>query len=258
MSARQRLARSMNWGATLMVINRRSRNGILPGSPRPCFRSWIPTLSGRSNLRTRRSPRLPPAFRSIGLPQMTARATECGHAGTGAYGLFHAAELELTRWNADGAAALARSLIEIANEHQSATWMTYSVWFVGWLEWRLGNRDAGLSGMRDGRARLAEAGRVYPVSLYGTILAEAEAEAGETDAALATIDRAIAESERTGQRWNAVFEKGSRLPESCPPQAGCWCSRRKRRPYVRLIWCGKRPGCAIGLRTSDAGQTAGD
>jgi serine/tyrosine/threonine adenylyltransferase len=43
-------------------------NGILPGSPRPCFRCWIPTLSGRSNLRTRRSPRLPPAFRSIGLP----------------------------------------------------------------------------------------------------------------------------------------------------------------------------------------------
>ncbi len=32
-------------------------------------------------------------------------------------------------------------------------------------------------------------------------MAEAEAEAGETDAAVATIDRAIAQSERTGQRW---------------------------------------------------------
>jgi tetratricopeptide (TPR) repeat protein len=135
------------------------------------------------------------------MKQLIARATKSGHAGTAAYGLFHAAELELTRRNADDTAPFARSLIEIANEHQSATWMTYSVWFVGWLEWRLGNRDAGLSGMRDGRARLAEAGWVYPVSLYETILAEAEAEAGETDAALATIDRAIAESERTGQRW---------------------------------------------------------
>jgi uncharacterized protein YdiU (UPF0061 family) len=36
--------------------------------PRPCFRSWIPTLSGRSNSRTRRSPRLRPAFRRIGSP----------------------------------------------------------------------------------------------------------------------------------------------------------------------------------------------
>ena len=66
----------------------------------------------------------------------------------------------------------------------------------------VGNRDAGLSGMRDGRARLAEAGLIYSVSLYETILAEAEAEAGETDAAVATIDRAIAEFERTGQRWD--------------------------------------------------------
>jgi serine/tyrosine/threonine adenylyltransferase len=40
----------------------------LLGSPRLWFRSWIPTLSGRSSLRTRRSPRLPLALRSIGLP----------------------------------------------------------------------------------------------------------------------------------------------------------------------------------------------
>ena len=58
---------------------------------------------------------------------------------------------------------------------------------------------------------------------------------------------------------NAVFEKGSRLPEPCPPQAGCWCSRRERRPYVRLIVLGNEPRHARGLRTSDPGQTtAGD
>ena len=57
---------------------------------------------------------------------------------------------------------------------------------------------------------------------------------------------------------NAVFEKGSRLPEPCPPQAGCWCSRRERRPYVRLIVLGNEPRHASGLRTSDTGQTAGD
>ena len=37
--------------------------------------------------------------------------------------------------------------------------------------------------------------------LWDTILAEAEAEAGEIDVALATIDQTIAKSERTGQRW---------------------------------------------------------
>jgi len=55
-------------GATPTVINRPLRNGILPGSPRPCFRSWIPTPSGRSNLRMRRSLPLRRAFRSIGSP----------------------------------------------------------------------------------------------------------------------------------------------------------------------------------------------
>src|SRR5208337_3416760 len=33
----------------------------------------------------------------------------------------------------------------------------------------------------------------------------------------------------------------------CPPQAGCWCSRLERRPYVRLIVLGNGPRHAIGL-----------
>jgi hypothetical protein len=47
---------------------------------------------------------------------------------------------------------------------------------------------------------------------------------------------------------DTVFEKGSRLPEPCPPQAGCWCSRRERRPYVRLTVLGNEPRHASGLR----------
>jgi hypothetical protein len=34
-----------------------------------------------------------------------------------------------------------------------------------------------------------------------------------------------------------------------PPQAGCWCSRLKRRPYVRLIVLGDEPRHAVGLGT---------
>jgi predicted ATPase len=37
--------------------------------------------------------------------------------------------------------------------------------------------------------------------LHAALLAEIEAEAGEIETALATIDAAIAERERTGQRW---------------------------------------------------------
>jgi predicted ATPase len=40
------------------------------------------------------------------------------------------------------------------------------------------------------------------MTLLETALAETEAEAGEIEAALATIDRTVALTERTGQRWN--------------------------------------------------------
>src|SRR5271155_1565264 len=56
------------WALRLRQSTRSLRNGISPGSPRPCCRWWIQTQSGRSNLQARRSPRLRRAIRSIGLP----------------------------------------------------------------------------------------------------------------------------------------------------------------------------------------------
>jgi predicted RNase H-like nuclease len=45
-------------------------------------------------------------------------------------------------------------------------------------------------------------GNLLYMTLFETALAEAEAEAGEIEAALATIDHAVALTERTGQRWS--------------------------------------------------------
>src|SRR6266404_2538603 len=56
----------------------------------------------------------------------------------------------------------------------------------------------------------------------------------------------------------AVFENGSRLPEPCPPQAGCWCSRYERRPNIRLIVLGSGPRQAVGLRPWIPTLTIGD
>jgi predicted ATPase len=135
------------------------------------------------------------------MKETTARAAKSGHATTSAYGFFMAAQFELFRRNPDGAAPFAKSLIEVANEHQLAFWMTYSGWFEGWLEWRTGNRDAGLSRMRDTAARQADEGIIPATTFFETTLAEAEAEADGTDVAFCTINRALAVSERTGLRW---------------------------------------------------------
>ena len=55
--------------------------------------------------------------------------------------------------------------------------------------------------MRAGIAACREQGVGNFTPLFATALAEAEVEASEIEAALATIDRVIADSERTGQRW---------------------------------------------------------
>ena len=135
------------------------------------------------------------------MKETTARAAKSRHVTTNAYGFFMAAQFELFRRNPDSAAPFVKSLIEVANEHQLAFWMTYSGWFEGWLEWRTGNRDAGLSRMRDTAARQTDKGIIPATTFFETTLAEAEAGADETDAAFCTINRALAVSERTGLRW---------------------------------------------------------
>jgi predicted ATPase len=65
----------------------------------------------------------------------------------------------------------------------------------------LDGSDGGLSEMRAGIAAFREQGIGNFIPVIATALAEAEAEAGEIEAALATIDGAIADGERTGQRW---------------------------------------------------------
>jgi predicted ATPase len=80
-------------------------------------------------------------------------------------------------------------------------WMAFGGFLEPWAHSHTDDRDASIKGMLHGIAMLEEQG----VWLYGpllwTALAKAKAEAGQFEAALATIDRAIAATERSGQRW---------------------------------------------------------
>ena len=159
------------------------------------------------------------------MTETTARAAKSGHAATSAYGFFMATRFELIRRNPDRAATFARSLIKIANEHQLPFWMAYSAWFDGWLEWRSGDRKPGLAAMRNSLARQAEQGSV--TTFFETLLAEAEAEAGESDVAFRTINHALAASERTGLHWydaethrirGEILLRGKLPPTPRPPK----------------------------------------
>src|SRR5262249_12413439 len=60
---------------------------------------------------------------------------------------------------------------------------------------------AGLTEMRRGLAIVREQGHLLFLPIFEAALAEAEASAGEIDAGLRRLDNALAESERTEQRW---------------------------------------------------------
>ena len=133
--------------------------------------------------------------------EMVARATKIGHIGTAVYGHFHFAMFEMMRRNPAGAAPHIEALIDLAHTHAMPTWTSYCRFLRPWSRRHLDGSDGGLSEMRAGIAACREQGIGNFIPFIATALAETEVEAGEIEAALATIDGAIADGERTGQCW---------------------------------------------------------
>ena len=133
--------------------------------------------------------------------EMVARATKIGHVGTAVYGNFHFAMFEMMRRNAAGAAPHIEALIDLAHAHAMPTWTSYCRFLRPWSRRHLDGSDGGLSEMRAGIAACREQGIGNFIPVIATALAETEVEAGEIEAALATIDGAIADGVRTGQCW---------------------------------------------------------
>ncbi len=124
-----------------------------------------------------------------------------GHLATSTFGLMHSAMFEIIARNVDRAAPLAKALSSVAHEHGIAFWINFGAFLEAWVEFRSGSPEIGLLNMRRAAALLQQDGVGAFQPLVRTALAEAEARNGETEAALATLDRALADFDRTGQRW---------------------------------------------------------
>jgi class 3 adenylate cyclase/predicted ATPase len=131
-----------------------------------------------------------------------ARAVASGHMLTMVYGHFQYALLHVARRDAATTAPLAETVVRLAREHGMPLYSAYGEFLQPWARWHLGDREGGLDAMRRGIAACHDMGNLVYTTLLETALAEAEAEAGEIEAALASIDRTVALTERTGQRWN--------------------------------------------------------
>ena len=124
------------------------------------------------------------------------------HAPTMGYVLALAALLGLLRYNPKTVATYSRVLADIVSRYDlPAFWAGRAAFFQGWARRLRGDGEAGLSEMRRGLAIYREQGRNWSWPSLEAALADAEATAGETDAALRRLDEALAELERTENRW---------------------------------------------------------
>ena len=134
--------------------------------------------------------------------EMLARAVASGHMLTAVFGHFQYTVLHVARRDAATTAPVAEAMVKLAREHGMSLYSAYGEFLQPWARWHLGDREGGIAAMRRGIAACHDLGNTIFTTLFETALAEAEAEAGETEAALASIDHAVALTERTGQRWN--------------------------------------------------------
>ena len=129
------------------------------------------------------------------------RTRSSGHVATVAYGLALSALYRLLIRDPEGAQPIAAQLGKVAEDLQSSQYLAFYDVLGGWPAWRSGSGESALLRIRRGIAQLKGQGMRTWAPLAEAMLAEVESEAGDSDCAMVTIGRTIAEAERLGQRW---------------------------------------------------------
>src|SRR5262249_12958372 len=96
----------------------------------------------------------------------------------------------------------AESLVAMSRAHGLAFYLAIGTFALGYARWRTGERQSGEADMLLGKRMLGEQGMRLWLPLYEACRAETEAETGRADSAIATLEDAFGESERTGQHWH--------------------------------------------------------
>jgi predicted ATPase len=139
--------------------------------------------------------------RAIALVErMRERVAGLTHANTLALGAVHAVVFELMRRDRSRVRTDVLNLVRIVREHDLRLFRAFGVFFEGWAMADAGALAEGLEGMRRGAENLREQKALVFDARVKIALAEAEAQAGDPERALAVLDEALATAERAGYR----------------------------------------------------------
>ena len=130
-----------------------------------------------------------------------ARADETGHAPTRA-NVYHFVSLyQVLRGDPQAASRTATMVVDLSREHGMALYLAYGEVDLNWARARLGDRENGMTGLREALARFLGQGNKLQAPLYQALLAEIEAEGPDADGALKRVDEGVTLANETGERW---------------------------------------------------------
>jgi predicted ATPase len=134
--------------------------------------------------------------------EASALAERLAHPHTFVYTICHARGfMDLFRRRQDDMHAYAGWVVSICNENGFSHWSNCGTILKGWADVADGQVERGLEILRAGIAAWQHAGARLWLPVFHMLEAEAYARSGRTEAALQTIDQAIAHCEHGGERW---------------------------------------------------------
>jgi class 3 adenylate cyclase/predicted ATPase len=130
------------------------------------------------------------------------RAEEISHPHTLVYTLCHArGMMDVFRRQSDDTKSYAAVVTSLCSEHAFPFWAAGGQIFGGWAAINRGEVDAGVDKLIRGLAAWRKTGARLWLPIFLALQAEGHFKAGRNQAALDSIEQAVATSDETGERW---------------------------------------------------------
>jgi predicted ATPase len=130
------------------------------------------------------------------------RAEEISHPHSLVYTLSHArGMMDVFRRQSDDTKSYAGVVTSLCSEHAFPFWAAGGQIFAGWAAINQGEVDAGVDELIRGLAAWRKTGARLWLPIFLALQAEGHFKAGRNQAALDSIEQALATSDETGERW---------------------------------------------------------
>jgi class 3 adenylate cyclase/predicted ATPase len=135
------------------------------------------------------------------IEEVAVLTIDSDHAPTRANAYFNLAALEMIRDNPESVLRAAEVTVSLSRQHSLPLYQALGTLPSAWARVRLGDPGGGVIEFRQALAGLILQGVKVFLPFCGRLLAEIEAERGDTGAAAAGIDEALGLAGETGEHW---------------------------------------------------------